>query len=384
MHTSELVRVEREAEIALVIAHHPPVNTITAEVRTGLRGALDRIGQTHDFEAVLLLCEGSTFFSGADIGEFSGPPKEQEYHALFGAFENLAVPVVAAMHGTVLGGGLEIALACHYRIALESARFGMPEVTLGIIPGAGGTQRMPRLIGAEKALDLILSARPVDAPQARELGLLDEIVDTDLRANAVRFARALVSAGKGPRRTSAMSVDQASATDAVFATMAQRAQKQYPNRTAGLVAVEAVRAATTLPFEAGLEQETKFVNECKQREESKGAVHVFFAERATRRIPDVPDDIDARPVRSAGIVGAGTMGTGIAICFANAGIPVTLVDETSEALQRGRSSIAHVYQTMLDRGRITADEKTRRLNLIHLSLEYQDLREADLIIEAVF
>jgi 3-hydroxyacyl-CoA dehydrogenase len=385
MHTSEVVRVEREGKIALVIAHHPPVNTITAEVRTGLRSALDQIAQMHDLEAVVLLCEGSTFFSGADIGEFSGPSKEQEYHTLFGAYENLPIPVVAAMHGTVLGGGLEIALACHYRVAVPTARFGMPEVTLGIIPGAGGTQRMPRLIGAEKTLDLILSSRPVDAAQARALGFLDEIVDADLRASAVSYARALVSADKGrPRRTSAMTVDPASAADLVFAAMAQRARAQYPNRSAGLVAIEAVRAAATLPFEQGLEYETERVNECKQSEESKAAVHVFFAERATRRIADLPDYIDARPVRSAGIIGAGTMGAGIAICFANAGIPVTLVDESDEGLQRGLSSVEHAYRTMVDRGRLAAAEKARRMSLIRTSLDYADLREADLIIEAVF
>jgi 3-hydroxyacyl-CoA dehydrogenase len=383
MHTSEVVRVERESEVALVIAHHPPVNTITAKVRAGLQRALDRIGQMHDVKAVVLLCEGSTFFSGADIAEFSGPPKEREYHALFGAYESLPIPVVAAMHGTVLGGGFEIALACHYRLAVPSARFGMPEVTLGIIPGAGGTQRLPRLIGAEKALDLILSARPVDATQARTLGFLDEVVDVDLRGSAVSYARALAYADKGPRRTSAMIVDAASATDVVFETMTQRARTQYPNRSAGLVAVEAVRAATSLSFQQGLEYETLRVNECKQSEESKGAVHVFFAERTTRRIPGLPDNIDARSVQSAGIVGAGTMGTGIAICFANAGIPVTLVDK-AEALQRGMANVEQAYRTMVDRGRIPAAEKTRCVNLIRTSLDYADLREADLIVEAVF
>src|SRR5689334_2037181 len=186
--------MERDGELALVIVHNPPVNTITAEVRGGLREALEQIQTSTDVRGVVLLCEGSTFFSGADIGEFTGPPKEEEYRRLFNAYEALEVPVVAAMHGTVLGGGLEIALACHYRVAAAGARFGLPEVTLGIIPGAGGTQRMPRLIGAEKALELILSAKPVDAKQAQQLGFIDAVIESDLRAGAIQYTRELIGA----------------------------------------------------------------------------------------------------------------------------------------------------------------------------------------------
>src|SRR5687768_10902531 len=190
MSLSNVVRVQRDGELALVVVHNPPVNTITAEVRAGLRQALQEIQPSKDVRGVLLLCEGSTFFSGADIGEFSGPPKEEEYRDLFNGYEALNVPVVAAMHGTVMGGGLEIALACHYRVAVASARFGMPEVTLGIIPGAGGTQRMPRLIGLDQALELILSARPVDAVKGKALGFIDAIIECDLRAGAIQYTRA--------------------------------------------------------------------------------------------------------------------------------------------------------------------------------------------------
>ena len=197
MSLSNVVRVQRDGELALVVVHNPPVNTITAEVRAGLRQALQEIQPSKDVRGVLLLCEGSTFFSGADIGEFSGPPKEEEYRDLFNDYEALNVPVVAAMHGTVMGGGLEIALACHYRVAAPGTRFGMPEVTLGIIPGAGGTQRMPRLVGAEQALELILSGRPVDVSKARELGFLDEVIDGDLRSGAIAFTRSLIAARHG-------------------------------------------------------------------------------------------------------------------------------------------------------------------------------------------
>jgi 3-hydroxyacyl-CoA dehydrogenase len=384
MQSTPRVRVERDGELALVIAHNPPVNTITAEVRAGLRAALEQIHAMSGVRAVVLLCEGSTFFSGADIGEFSGPPKEEEYRALFNAYEDLAIPVVAAMHGTVMGGGLEITLACHYRIAATGTRCGMPEVTLGIIPGAGGTQRMPRLIGAEKALDLILTARPIDVNQARALGFIDEVIAGDLRAGAVSFARALLAAGKGPRRTSASHVDPSTATPVIFDAMVQRAREMYPNRNAGLVAVSAVRAATSLPFQAGLEYETERVNECKLTNESKGAVHAFFAEREVRRIPGLPKYATSRAITSAGVVGAGTMGAGIAICFANAGIPVTMLDASDEALQRGGANIARTYQSMVDRGRLTAQEKQQRLGLIRSSLAYEDLSEADVIVEAVF
>jgi 3-hydroxyacyl-CoA dehydrogenase len=384
MQSTAMVRVEREGELALVIAHNPPVNTITAEVRAGLRTALAEMRAMPGVAAVVLLCEGTTFFSGADIAEFSGPPKEEEYRALFSSYENLTIPVVAAMHGTVLGGGLEIALACHYRVASPASRFGMPEVTLGIIPGAGGTQRMPRLIGADKALDLILSARPIDAAQASALGFIDEVVAGDLRAGAVSYTRRLLAAGRGPRRTSALRVDPSSATPAIFDAMEQRARELYPNRNAGLVAIAAVRAAASLPFQAGLEYETQRVNECKRSDESRGAVHAFFAERETRRIPGLSKDASSREIKSAGIVGAGTMGGGIAICFANAGIPVTLLDADPQALQRGLSNIERTYQSMVDRGRLAAHDRQQRLGLIRGSLAREDLGEADVIVEAVF
>jgi 3-hydroxyacyl-CoA dehydrogenase len=382
--SSQCVRVERDGELALIVAHHPPVNTITAQVRAGLKAALESIRSADSVRAVLLLCEGTTFFSGADIGEFNGPPREVEYRLLFNGFEALQVPVIAAMHGTVMGGGLEIALACHYRIAAPATKFALPEVTLGIIPGAGGTQRMPRLIGAARALEFILSAKPVGVAQAKDWGFLDQVIGGELRTGAIDYARSLLAAGKGPRRTGEMTVDPATATDDVFRRMVEHARKLYPNRNAGLVAVEAVRKATQSSFAEGLEFETARVNECKPSVESRGAVHVFFAERDSRRVPGLAEDARATPVRAAGVVGAGTMGGGIAICFANAGIPVTLVDATPAALERGIAGIERTYQSMVERGRLTAEEKAQRLGLIRSARDYSQLREADVIIEAVF
>jgi 3-hydroxyacyl-CoA dehydrogenase len=382
--SSKIVRVERDGELALIVAHNPPVNTITADVRAGLAEALDVIRQDRSIQATVLSCEGSTFFSGADIGEFSGPPREVEYRLLFNALEALDMPVVVAMHGTVMGGGLEIALACHYRVAAPSTKFALPEVTLGIIPGAGGTQRLPRLIGAEKALDFILSAKPVTAQQAIEMGFLDKVIEGDLRAGAMRHARELLSARKGPRRTGEMNVAAATAADDMFERMKAQARKLYPNRSAGLVAIDAVRKAASSSFAEGLEYETTRVNECKLTTESRGAVHVFFAERDSRRVPGLPESAVGAEVRSAGVIGAGTMGGGIAVCFANAGIPVTLIDASTAGLERGVAGIERVYQSMVDRGRLSDADRKQRLGLIRTSLDYQALAEADVIVEAVF
>jgi 3-hydroxyacyl-CoA dehydrogenase len=378
------VRVERDGELALIVADNPPVNIITAQVRAGLRGALEELRSAGEVRAVVLMCDGTTFFSGADIGEFSGPPREAEYRTLFNAIEALDVPVIAAMHGTVMGGGLEIALACHYRIAAPATRFAFPEVTLGIIPGAGGTQRLPRLIGAERALDFILSAKPIGAQQAMELGFLDQTVDGDLKSGAALYARSLVSNGKGPRRTGEMRVDPVTASDEIFGRLADQARKLYPNRNAGLVAVEAVRKASQSSLAEGLEFETALVNECKTSVESRGAIHVFFAERESRRVPELGEDVRAAPVKKAAVVGAGTMGGGIAICFANAGIPVTMLDANADSLERGLATVARTYQSMVDRGRLTSAEAEQRLKLIRTSLDYADVSDADVIIEAVF
>ena len=381
---SSCVRIERDRELALIIVNNPPVNTITAAVRDGLREALEQIRSSRDVRAVVLLCEGSTFFSGADIGEFSGPPREVEYRTLFNGYEALEFPVVAAMHGTVMGGGLEIALACHYRVASGTTRFAMPEVTLGIIPGAGGTQRMPRLVGAERALEFILSAKPIGVVQAMEMGFVDHAVEGDLRADATAYTRSLLAAGKGPRRTGELSVPSTSATPEVFERGAEQARKLYPNRNAALVAVEAVRKAAHSGLAEGLEFETARVNECKQSAESRGAVHVFFAERDTRRVPGLGEEVRATPVKSAGVVGAGTMGGGIAICFANAGIPVTMIDADTAALERGLANVERTYRSMVDRGRLGAADMTQRMSLIRGTLDYAQLRDADVVVEAVY
>jgi len=381
---SRLVQLVKQGGIALLVVSNPPVNTINAAVRRDLNAALDDLAQLQGVQAVVLMCEGNTFFSGADIGEFSGPPQEEAYRRLFGRFEQLDVPVVAAMHGTVMGGGLEIALACHYRVAAPRTRFGLPEVTLGIIPGAGGTQRMPRLIGVEKTLQMILDARPVDTAVAVEWGFLDAVLEGDLRQAALDYAGQLVAAGKGPRRTGERNVDPASCSEAIIVRLSGQAAKQYPNRQAPFTAIKAVQASLTLPFARGLELETELVNQAKVSDEAKGAVHAFFADRETRRVPDLPADTKSRNVGKGGIIGAGTMGGGIAICFANAGLPVVMIDSSREALDRGFAGIDRTYGSMVKRGRITAEDQVKRMGLITGSLDYADLKDADVVIEAVF
>jgi 3-hydroxyacyl-CoA dehydrogenase len=380
MTEPSIVTVAYEGDIALITVNNPPVNTINAAVREALSPLVGELAARRDVQAAVLLCEGSTFFSGADIGEFSGPPQEEAYRRLFNAIENLPFPVVAAMHGTVMGGGLEIALACHYRVAAPGARFGLPEVTLGIIPGAGGTQRLPRLIGVEKTLDLVLGARPVDAAQAVALGFVDRLIEGDLRVGAIAYTRTLQT----PRRTGELKVDPATATDAIIARFTDQARKQYRNRQAPLTAIEAIRAAARLPLDKGLEYETELVNRAKATVESKALVHAFFAERETRKTPGIAPDVKARPVKKAGIVGAGTMGGGIAICFANAGIPVTVLDASREGLDRGLGVIDSTYEGMVKRGRISAEDKANRMALIAGSLDYEALRDADVVIEAVY
>ncbi len=376
------VHIERDGDLVVLTVSNPPVNTIDVGVRAALNEALGQIESDASVKAAVLLCAGSTFFSGADINEFSGPPQEAAYRALFNRLEALPFPLVVGLHGTVMGGGLEIALAGHYRIAHANSRFCFPEVTLGIIPGAGGTQRMPRLIGVEKTLDMIISAKPVDAATAVALGFVDALVDSDLRAAAMVAAQARI--GRVIRRTGALMVDPATATVEMLEAARTRARKLYPHRQAALTAIDVVAASVRLSFAEGLEYETERANETKLTVESKAAIHVFFAERATRKIPGLPSATVGRPVHQVAVIGAGTMGGGIAVCFANAGIAVTILDRKAEDLAAGLRRIEATYASMVQRGRLSAEEKVARLALITGTLHYRDLATADLVVEAAF
>lgn len=384
---NQCVRLEIQQDIAIITVDNPPVNTITAEVRAGLNGAVDKIENTPTLRAVLLLCAGKTYFSGADIGEFYGPPKEEEYKKLFLRIENLPIPVMTAMYGTVMGGGLELALACHYRIAASSTRFMLPEVTLGIIPGAGGTQRMPRLIGIEKTLDMVVNAKAVNTPEAIELGFIDQAwddkaTDQSLESFALNYLHSQLAAKCGPRPTSAKSVP-AVAND-IITQYKVIAEQKYPHQTAALTAIKAISASRRFPFLEGLDYETSLVSSAKESAECHGYVHLFFAERNTTRIPELPSDIQARPINNVAIIGAGTMGGGIAMCFANAGFPVTLIDASQEGLELGLQKIDSLYESRVKRGRMSADQKQQCMKLIRGNLSLESVAEADLIIEAVY
>jgi 3-hydroxyacyl-CoA dehydrogenase len=372
--------------LATITIDNPPVNIINAALRADLGAALTEIEAGTGLTGVLLLCAGSTFCSGADVGELSGPPRAAEYRALFNRIEALPIPVVAALHGTAMGGGLELALACHHRVAAIGARFGLPEVTLGIIPGAGGTQRMPRLIGIDATLDLVLDAEPLDAATGLKLGFIDAVLEGELTNAAREYLRGLVRSGKGPRRTGDLTVPAASVSDEILRNAASKAQQRYPNRIAPFTAIKAISASVRLEFARGLDYEAELINGARLTLESRAAVHVYFAERECRKLPasiagSTPESA-ARAIKRAAIIGSGTMGGGIAICFANAGIPVTVVNVSNEALQRGLGVVEQTLDSMLKRGRINAGEMTSRLALISGSLDYADLRDADVIIEA--
>jgi len=379
---NEVVRLEIVNNIAKVIVNNSPVNTIDAGVRDGLNKAVDAIESNSDLKAVLLLCEGKTYFSGADIGEFNGPPKEEEYRKLFLRFENLPLPVVTAMYGTVMGGGLELALACHYRIAIAGTRFALPEVTLGIIPGAGGTQRMPRCIGIEKTMEMVVNASPVSEDDGKALGFIDEVCERELDEFAIKYVQSILDRNLGVRPTSLHQV--VPVTDEMIESFKNIARKKYPHQTAALTAIEAIAASAKMPFLEGLTYETQLVNQAKASPECKGLVHLFFAERETVKVPEISDAVATRPVNKVAVIGAGTMGGGIAICFANAGIPVTLIDVSQEGLTRGMKNIDSNFESRVKRGRITAAQKQETMSLISGKLNMESIQDADLVIEAVF
>jgi 3-hydroxyacyl-CoA dehydrogenase len=375
------VDLHRDGEIAIVTVDNPPVNALKHEVRAGLAEAL---GQTRDdaaVKALVIACAGRTFFAGADITEFGKPPQAPGLGEVIAAIEAIPKPVVAALHGTALGGGFELALACHFRVAVPGARVGLPEVKLGLLPGAGGTQRLPRLIGPEKALKMIVTGDPIEAREALVDGIVDEIIEGDLTAGAVAFAQR-VGTEKRSLRLVRDRDDKLVAEG--FADAAEALTRRLRGRDAPAACVEAVRNAIVLPFDEGLKREAELFRKLMAGDQSKAQRHIFFAEREAARVPGVPEGTKPRPIATAAVIGAGTMGGGIAMCFANAGIPVTLVETGRDLLQRGLDRIASNYRTTVSRGGLAADEMDRRISLIHGVTELDAVNSADVVIEAVF
>jgi 3-hydroxyacyl-CoA dehydrogenase len=380
------VGLDRRGRIAVLTVDNPPVNALSHGVRLGLRDGLGAALADPAAAAVVIVCAGRTFIAGADITEFGQPPRDPGLHAVLDLIEESPKPVVAAVHGTALGGGLEVALACHYRVALKTARFGLPEVKLGILPGAGGTQRLPRVVGVEKALQMIVSGDPIGAAEALGHGLVDEIVEGDLAVGGVAFAERVVAEGRPLRKIRDLDdkIAMARGKPEIFADFRKSVARATRGFRAPETCIRAVEAAVSLPFAEGLARERELFVELLGSAESRAQRYFFFAEREAAKIPDVPPDTPTRPVRKAAVLGAGTMGGGIAMNFANAGIPVTVVEVAREALDRGLGVVRKNYEATAARGRLTKDDVERRLGLIRGSVDYGDIADADIVVEAVF
>ena len=375
------VDLRREGDIAVVTADNPPVNALKHQVRAGLAEALHQTRDDPAIKAVVIACAGRTFFAGADITEFGKPPQAPGLGEVIAAIEAMPKPVIAALHGTALGGGFELALACHFRVAVAGARVGLPEVKLGLLPGAGGTQRLPRLIGPEKALKMIVTGDPIEASEALADGIVDEIVDGDLTTGTIAFARS-VAAENRPLRLVRDREDKLSAEG--FADAAEALTRRLRGREAPAACVEAVRNAIVLPFEEGIKREGELFRKLVTGDQSKAQRHVFFAEREAARVPGIPEGTKPRPIASGAVIGAGTMGGGIAMCFANAGIPVTIVETGRDLFQKGLDRVAANYRATVARGGLGADEMERRIAMIKGVTELDAVGAADFVIEAVF
>ncbi|WP_066557012.1 3-hydroxyacyl-CoA dehydrogenase NAD-binding domain-containing protein [Croceicoccus bisphenolivorans] len=384
---SETVSLTVENGIAIVAIDNPPVNALGLSVRQGLDAAADRIGSDAGIKAGVITAKGRTFPAGADIAEFDIGMREPWLPGVVDKLEALDKPVVAAIFGTALGGGLEVALGCHYRVAAASAKLGLPEVKLGLLPGAGGTQRLPRVVGAEAALQMMVTGKPVKAALAEKMGLVDKVVADDaLLAEAVALARAAAAEG-GPLPRASQKSDM-TAKDKADADLFDRFKAEHGRLFRGVIApdeiLDCVKAAVNLPFAEGMAVESANFNKLFVSDQSKALRHVFFAMRETAKVPDIARDTPLIDVKSVGVIGAGTMGGGIAMNFANIGIPVTIVEVKQEALDRGLGVIRKNYEATARKGRLSEEDVETRMGLLTGSLDMEDLADVDLVIEAVF
>ncbi len=385
-----LVQLTKDNEIAIITVNNPPVNALSPGVPEGISECIDNVCKDPSVKAAIIIGSGSTFVAGADIKEFgkitSGKTQRGiAFLPMLIRIEDCSKPVIMAIHGTAFGGGLELAMAGHYRIASPSAQVGQPEVKLGIIPGAAGTQRLPRLAGVAKGVELCADGNPIKAAEALKLGIIDRIIEGDLLKGALAFAREV--AGKPTRKTRERNekLGTPEQNAPIFAAARENARKKQRGLMAPLAAIDAVEAATKLPtFEEGCEAERKLFTECLFSDQSKAMIHVFFGEREVAKIPDVPKGTATIPVNSAAVVGAGTMGGGIAMAFANAGIPVLLKETDQAAIDKGLATIQKNYANSVKRGRFTQQFMDERLKLIQPTLSYDDFGSVDMVIEAVF
>ncbi|MFC4297995.1 3-hydroxyacyl-CoA dehydrogenase NAD-binding domain-containing protein [Castellaniella hirudinis] len=384
--TQDVVTSRREGSVFVITIDHPPVNALGVAVRQGLMAAIEAAEQDPEVQAVLVLGAGRHFIAGADIREFGKPPQPPLLTDVCNRIEACTKPVVAAVQGSALGGGLEVVLAAHYRLALPGAKFALPEVTLGLLPGAGGTQRAPRLMGVEAALDLMLDGKPIGARQAQALGLVDRWVDgTDPVQAGLAYARELAASGAPVRPTRDLRIAVADMPAASQALDAARASlnKKYRGLFSPARIIDAVQAVLDRPFDEGLRLERDYFRQCLDTPQRQALIHTFFAEREAAKVPEA-GRAQPRPLDRVGIVGGGTMGAGIAVAMLDAGLPVTMIERDEPSLERGRANVAKVYDSLVKRGRLDAAERDRRLGMWSGATDYQALADADLVVEAVF
>ena len=385
---TDLVQLTRDNGIAVITINNPPVNALSPGVPEGISEALDQIAQDDSVKAAVLIGGGRTFVAGADIKEFgkmtSGRPRGAGLLPLLLKMEDSTKPVIVAIHGTAFGGGLELAMAGHYRVAVSGAQVGQPEVKLGIIPGAAGTQRLPRLAGVAKAVEMCTTGNPVKAEEALKFGIVDRIIDGDLLTGAIAFAREVAARPAPKTRERNERLGNAAENAQIFSSARETVAKKQRGLLAPAAAIDAVEAATKLPFEEGCKAEQKLFIDCLFSEQSKSLIHVFFSEREVNKIPDISKEIPVIPIKSAAVVGAGTMGGGIAMVLANAGIPVLLKEADQAALDRGLATIQLNYVNSVKRGRFSQQVAEERMKRITPTLTYDDFSKVDLVIEAVF
>ncbi|MFN3819648.1 3-hydroxyacyl-CoA dehydrogenase NAD-binding domain-containing protein [Blastomonas sp.] len=375
------ISTEKRGDILIVTSDNPPVNALGAGVRTGLDAALDQAAADDSIKAVVLICAGQTFFAGADITEFGKPPVEPFLPALISRMEALDKPVIAAIHGTALGGGLETALCAHYRVAVPSAKLGVPEVKLGLLPGAGGTQRLPRVVGVKAALEMTAKGDPIPATTAHKWGLVDELAEEGaLLDAALAFADKVKSVRPIPR----VSERSVAADDAAIEAFRKENARKFRGFDAPAANIACVEAATRLPFDEGMEFERTEFMKLMFGSQSAAQRHIFFAERKASKIDGIASDIALRPIAKVGVIGAGTMGGGITMNFLSAGIAVTIVEQAEDALNRGVGVIRKNYEASAAKGRLTSEQVEKAMGLLTPSLSLDDLADCDLIIEAIF
>ncbi|HXU90192.1 MAG TPA: 3-hydroxyacyl-CoA dehydrogenase NAD-binding domain-containing protein [Methylomirabilota bacterium] len=383
---TQSVDLDRRGRVAVLSVNNPPVNALSQHVRQGLDEGLKKAIADPAVSAIVITCAGRTFIAGADITEFGKPPSPPSLHTVLDVIERSGKPVIAAIHGTALGGGLEVTLACHYRVGVKDARFGLPEVKLGLLPGAGGTQRLPRVVGVEKALSMMVSGDPIRADEALKHGLLDEIVAGDLTAAGVAFAEKVLNENRPLKKIRDLDDKLAAVRGKpdVFAQFRKSVARQTRGFRAPENIIKAVEAAVGLPFDQGIARERELFSELLTSPESKAQRYFFFAEREAAKIPDVPADTAPKEIKKAAVIGAGTMGGGIAMNFANVGIPVTVVEVKQDALERGLSVVRKNYENTASKGRMTMQDVDTRMGLLTGTTDFNAVRDADIVIEAVF